>query len=45
VAVRNAKKAVLRGLDLPLEGGLDLEKRLASELTLAPTQRIDIGKG
>ena len=45
VAVRNAKKAVLRGLDLPLEGGLDLEKRLASELTLTPTQRIDIGKG
>ena len=45
VAVRNAKKAVLRGLDLPLAGGLDLEKRLASELTLTPTQRIDIGKG
>ena len=45
VAVRNAKKAVWRGLDLPLEGGLDLEKRLASELTLEPTQRIDIGKG
>jgi enoyl-CoA hydratase/carnithine racemase len=45
VAVRNAKKAVLRGLDLPLEGALDLEKRLASELALAATQRIGIGKG
>jgi enoyl-CoA hydratase/carnithine racemase len=44
-AVRNAKKAVSRGLDLPLEGGLDLEKRLASELTHISTQRMDIGKG
>jgi enoyl-CoA hydratase len=45
MAVRNAKKAVSRGLDLPLEGGLDLEKRLASELTHISTQRMDIGKG
>ena len=45
MAVRNAKNAVSRGLDLPLEGGLDLEKRLASELTHISTQRIDIEKG
>jgi enoyl-CoA hydratase len=31
-AVRNAKQAVLRGLDLSLTEGLDLEKRLAAEL-------------
>jgi len=29
VAVRNAKQAVVRGLDLPLEEGLALERRLA----------------
>jgi enoyl-CoA hydratase len=32
IAVRNAKQAVVRGLDLTLVEGLDLEKRLASEL-------------
>ena len=32
IAVRNAKQAVVRGCDLPLAEGLDLEKRLASEL-------------
>jgi enoyl-CoA hydratase len=32
MAVRNAKEAVVRGLDLSLMQGLDLEKRLASEL-------------
>ncbi len=32
LAVRNAKEAVVRGLDLPLTEGLDLEKRLASEI-------------
>jgi enoyl-CoA hydratase len=32
VAVRYAKQAVLRGLELPLSEGLDLEKRLAKEL-------------
>ena len=31
-AVRKAKEAVLRGLDLPLTEGLELERRLASEL-------------
>jgi enoyl-CoA hydratase/carnithine racemase len=39
-AVRNAKQAVIRGLELPLAEGLDLEKRLASELHLA-TKRKD----
>jgi enoyl-CoA hydratase len=34
LAVRSAKQAVVRGLDLPLSEGLNLEKRLASELTL-----------
>jgi enoyl-CoA hydratase/carnithine racemase len=28
-AVRNAKRAVTRGMDMPLEQGLDLERRLA----------------
>ncbi len=32
MAVRNAKQAVLRGLDLSLSEGLELEKRLALEL-------------
>lgn len=32
MAVRNAKQAVTRGLDLSLTEGLDLEKKLASEL-------------
>jgi enoyl-CoA hydratase/carnithine racemase len=31
-AVRFVKQAVIRGLDLPLSEGLDLERRLASEL-------------
>ena len=34
VAVRNAKEAIVRGLDLPLSEGLNLEKRLASELAI-----------
>ena len=34
LAVRNAKQAVVRGLDLSLTEGVDLEKRLASELRL-----------
>jgi hypothetical protein len=32
MAVRSAKQAILRGLDLPLKEGLELEKRLASLL-------------
>lgn len=37
-AVRAAKQAVLRGLDLTLEEGVDLERRLASEVVLAAGQ-------
>jgi enoyl-CoA hydratase/carnithine racemase len=33
-AIRNAKEAVVRGLDLALKDGLDLEKRLASQLKI-----------
>jgi enoyl-CoA hydratase len=33
MAVRNAKQAVTRGLDLSLREGLDLERKLACELT------------
>jgi len=38
-AVRNAKQAVIRGLGLPLAEGLDLEKRLASELHLIKNKK------
>jgi len=38
-AVRNAKEAVMRGLDLTLTQGLDLEKRLASQLAVAAGQK------
>jgi len=39
LAVRNAKQAVTRGLDLPLREGLDLEKRLALEVTAMASQK------
>jgi len=39
MAVRNAKQAVIKGLELPLPQGLDLEKRLASELALMKQKR------
>ena len=42
IAVRNAKQAVVRGLDLPLPQGLDLERRFASELSLMT--RKGVGK-
>jgi len=32
MAVRSAKQAVLRGMDLPLNNGMELERRLASSL-------------
>jgi hypothetical protein len=32
MAVRSAKEAVVRGLDLPLAEGLDLEKKLSSKI-------------
>jgi enoyl-CoA hydratase len=44
MAVRNAKQAVVRGLDLPLSEGLDLEKRLAFELTFLARQKENIEK-
>jgi enoyl-CoA hydratase/carnithine racemase len=40
VAVRNAKEAIVRGLDLPLSEGLNLEKRLVSELALMTGRRV-----
>jgi enoyl-CoA hydratase/carnithine racemase len=33
-AVRKAKEAVVRGMDLPLPEGLSLERRLAQEVAL-----------
>ena len=42
MAVRNAKQAVVRGLDLPLAEGLELERRLASELGLEANPRTHI---
>ena len=41
VAVRYAKEAIVRGLDLSLSEGLDLEKRLASELRLMISKRTE----
>lgn len=38
VAVRDAKQAVVRGLDLPLAEGLELERRLADLLLSTKTQ-------
>ena len=38
MAVRNAKQAIVRGLDLPLEEGLELEKRLASSAQARASQ-------
>jgi enoyl-CoA hydratase len=45
VAVRNAKQAVVRGLDLSLTEGLELERRLASELKRVAGSKEPIGKG
>ena len=39
IAVRNAKQAVVRGLDLTLTEGLDLEKKLALEVSSVAGQR------
>jgi len=39
LAVRNAKQAVIRGLELPLAEGLELEKRLALELHLVTNKQ------
>jgi enoyl-CoA hydratase/carnithine racemase len=45
ITVRNAKQAVVRGLDLPLSEGLELERRLALELRLFDRQKVIIEKG
>ena len=46
MAVRNAKQAVVRGSDLPLTEGLDLERRLASALRgVAGKRGTDCEKG
>jgi enoyl-CoA hydratase len=45
LAVRNAKAAVVRGMDLPLSEGLELEKRLASELSLRKSRASESRKG
>jgi enoyl-CoA hydratase/carnithine racemase len=45
LAVRNAKAAIVRGMDLPLSEGLDLEKRLASELSQRRAQELNVRKG
>jgi enoyl-CoA hydratase len=46
MAVRNAKQAVVRGSDLPLAEGLDLERRLASALRGVASKRgADCEKG
>jgi len=45
IAVRNAKRAVVRGLELPLSEGLELEKGLASELRLGTGKKAHIKKG
>ncbi len=39
IAIRNAKQAVVRGLDLSLSEGMDLEKRLASQVTRTSDRR------
>lgn len=39
MAIRNAKQAVVRGLDLPLHEGLELESRLASQAFAVKVQR------
>jgi enoyl-CoA hydratase/carnithine racemase len=44
IAVRNAKQAVVKGLDFPLTEGLELEKRLASELRLKTDKVAKIQK-
>ena len=44
LALRNAKEAVVRGMDLRLSEGLELEKRLASELSLRKSQEPELRK-
>jgi enoyl-CoA hydratase/carnithine racemase len=44
MAVRCAKEAVVRGMDLRMSEGLDLEKGLASELSLRKSQEPQLTK-
>lgn len=39
MAVRSAKQTIIRGLDLPLKEGLELEERLASSLLIRSSKR------
>ena len=41
-ALRRAKQAVLRGLDMPLDQGLALEERLASQALASPEARAGV---
>jgi enoyl-CoA hydratase/carnithine racemase len=43
VAVRKAKEAIVRGMDLPLSGGLELEKTLASEMSSRKDLKPELG--
>jgi len=45
VAVRNAKQAVVRGVELPLTEGLDLERRLAAEVRLMAGKKANMRRG
>ncbi len=45
MAVRHAKQAVVRGLELPLRDGLELERRLASELRWVADRKTPMKKG
>jgi enoyl-CoA hydratase/carnithine racemase len=45
MAVRNAKEAVVRGMDLSLSEGLVLENKLASELSLRKAREPELKKG
>lgn len=42
IAIKYAKRAVTRGLDLPLRDGLDLEERLIDKLLILIDQKIEL---
>ncbi len=44
IAVRNAKQAVVRGLDMNLSDGLDLEKRLSYQIKFSRHEGADLKK-
>ena len=45
IAVRSAKQAVVRGLELPLAEGLDLERRLTAEVRLVVGKKANMRRG